>query len=104
MAAMATRALLLSLVFAFAPAGARADPCEAPLPKPGESFAGQVRYVGDGDSLCVGWSARPTDWVEVRISDFHAPELHAPGGAEAKAALRRLVMPEGAMPRPRPLL
>lgn len=34
---------------------ARADPCEAPLPtEAGAVFSGEVRYVGDGDSLCVG--------------------------------------------------
>lgn len=74
------------------PAIAAADPCEAPLPKPGASFAGIVRYVGDGDSLCVSDSADPRTWVEVRIADFYAPELHAPGGQDAKRALERLAM------------
>lgn len=68
---------------------ALADPCEAPLPKPGQAFAGPVRYVGDGDSLCVDG---PTGLVEVRIADFYAPELHAPGGRQAKAALERIAM------------
>lgn len=30
---------------------ALADPCTAPLPSRGTDFSGQVRYVGDGDSL-----------------------------------------------------
>ncbi len=29
-------------------ASAHADPCEAPLPKPGTVFAGRVAYIGDG--------------------------------------------------------
>lgn len=68
---------------------AHADPCEAPLPKRGAVFAGPVTYVGDGDSLCVGSSA---GWVEVRVADFYAPELHDAGGRQAKAALARIAM------------
>lgn len=88
---------LLSLTFASA---AMADPCEAipdrgPMPaylRPGATFTGPVVYVGDGDSLCVGVGQRPTGWVEVRIADFYAPELHAPGGEAAKATLVRIAM------------
>lgn len=76
----------------FAPAIANADPCEGPLPPPGSRFSGTVRYVGDGDSLCVGSTASPNDWIEVRVADFYAPELHAAGGAKAKAALERIAM------------
>lgn len=71
---------------------ALADPCTAPLPAPGTNFSGQVRYVGDGDSLCVGRSSDPSTWIEVRIADFYAPELHSSGGPEAKAALERISM------------
>jgi micrococcal nuclease len=71
---------------------AAADPCEGPLPAPGTSFSGQVRYVGDGDSLCVGSASDPRLWIEVRIADFYAPELHAPGGGQAKAELERLAL------------
>jgi endonuclease YncB( thermonuclease family) len=67
-----------------------ADPCIAPLPRPGVKFSGVVRYVGDGDSLCVGATADPETWIEVRIADFYAPELNAPGGKAAKAALSRI--------------
>lgn len=73
-----------------APTVALADPCEAPLPRAGAPFAGTVRYVGDGDSLCVGNASDPKTWIEVRVADFHAPELHAPGGREAKSALERI--------------
>lgn len=69
---------------------AHADPCNAPLPPPGTSFSGAVRYVGDGDSLCIGRTSDPADWIEVRLADFYAPELSAPGGARAKAALQQL--------------
>lgn len=71
---------------------ALADPCEAPLPKSGSVFSGVVRYIGDGDGLCVGPAGRPDRWIEVRLADFYAPELHERGGEEAKAMLRRLVM------------
>lgn len=79
---------------------ALADPCKAvpdrgPTPawlKPGQTFGGQVRYVGDGDSLCVGASADPRSWVEVRLADFNAPELAEPRGPAAKAALSRLTL------------
>ena len=67
-----------------------ADPCTAPLPPAGTSFSGEVRYVGDGDSLCVGPSPDPASWIEVRLADFSAPELAAPGGRAAKAALEQI--------------
>jgi len=36
------------------PALAHADPCEGRLPdRAGQTFSGVVRYIGDGDSLCV---------------------------------------------------
>lgn len=77
---------LLSLASA-----ARADPCTARLPaRAGQIFSGPVRYVGDGDSLCVGPSRNPASWIEVRLADFDAVELHAPGGARAKTLLARV--------------
>lgn len=69
---------------------AHADPCKAPLPGPGATFAGIVRYVGDGDGLCVGPGSDPATWIEVRVSDFYAPELSEPGGRKAKATLERI--------------
>jgi endonuclease YncB( thermonuclease family) len=81
------------VVFLWLLAGpALADPCEAPLPRQGASFAGVVRYVGDGDSLCVGPGEDPRTWIEVRLADFYAPELQEPGGREAKAALSRIAL------------
>jgi endonuclease YncB( thermonuclease family) len=72
---------------------AAADPCTAPVPtRAGHSFSGQVRYVGDGDSLCVGDSPDPTTWIEVRLADFDAPELHAAFGARAKASLEDVAL------------
>jgi len=76
-----------------APAIAHADPCEGRLPdRAGQSFAGQARYVGDGDGLCVGDSTDPSAWIEVRLADFDAPELNATDGRVARDQLRRLVM------------
>lgn len=75
-----------------APAVARADPCEGRLPdRAGQSFSGVVRYVGDGDSLCVGPDADPATWIEVRLSDFDAPELHSRAGRAARDRLSGIV-------------
>lgn len=84
-------AVLLGVVWAV-PTAALADPCTAPLPSPGTSFSGTVRYVGDGDSICVGSSGNPTTWIEVRVADFYAPELHSSGGPQAKAAMERVAL------------
>lgn len=92
---MSRRPLLLAGALAFfsAVAPAHADPCEAPLPTQAEErFSGAVRYVGDGDSLCVGRTADPKEWIEVRLADFDAPELHQADGAAAKAALARIAL------------
>lgn len=85
---------------------ASADPCKAipdhgPMPAylaKGKTFRGPVAYVGDGDSLCVAVGGRrsavggrtPESLVEVRVADFYGPELNAPGGRVAKAALERI--------------
>ncbi|WP_300573534.1 nuclease [Phenylobacterium sp.] len=89
---MALPPVLAAAVFlcVIAASPAAADPCEAPLPRNGEVFAGQVRYVGDGDGLCVGPSSDPATWIEVRVADFYAPELNEPGGREAKVTLERI--------------
>nr|WP_246263664.1 nuclease [Caulobacter soli] len=89
---------VLALAAALRAGPVLADPCAAipdkgPLPaylSRGASFSGPVTYVGDGDSLCVALGPHPDRWVEVRLADFYAPELRAPGGAAAKAALDRL--------------
>jgi len=85
-------------------APAMADPCTAvpdrgSMPawlRSGASFSGPVTYVGDGDGLCVaavrGREDDPSTWVEVRLSDFYAPELSESGGRAARDTLRRLVM------------
>ena len=70
---------------------ARADPCEGRLPtRAGETFAGTVRYVGDGDSLCVGRTSDPNEWIEVRLADFDAPELRERDGRRSRDILTRL--------------
>ena len=81
-------ATLLSLTAATM---ARADPCEGRLPtRHGETFAGTVRYVGDGDSLCVGRTSDPNGWIEVRLADFDAPELRERDGRRSRDLLTRL--------------
>ncbi len=70
---------------------AHADPFEGRLPtRAGETFSGTVRYVGDGDSLCVGPSSDPATWIEVRLADFDAPELSQPDGRRGRDVLARV--------------
>lgn len=84
--------LLISAALLLTPAAARADPCEGRLPgRAGEHFAGLVRYVGDGDSLCLGNTTDPTARIEVRLSDFDAAELQSPTGRTDRDRLIRLV-------------
>lgn len=56
----------------------------------GTPFDSVVRYVGDGDSLCVGPVGRPERWIEIRLADFRAPELRERGGPQAKRLLRQV--------------
>lgn len=91
---------LISVLGLLVAGPALADPCKAipdkgPMPAAlaaGRTFSGPVVYIGDGDSLCVETSPGPNGWVEVRLEDFYAPELHAPGGQAAKQRLEGLVM------------
>jgi len=85
-------ALALSTLFLMAMATpASADPCEGRLPsQAGQQFTGSVRYVGDGDSLCVGSSRDPNSWIEVRLADFDAPELHSSDGRLSQSFLRQV--------------
>ncbi len=81
------------------PTLALADPCDliperGSMPaevRSGQAFSGPVVYVGDGDSLCVALGPSSSQWAEVRLADFYAPELHDAGGPEAKETLSRLV-------------
>lgn len=83
---------ILAAAVVFLPSVARADPCEGRLPsRAGEAFAGIVRYVGDGDGLCIGDQTDPDTWIEVRLSDFDAPELNSPTGRAARDRLSILV-------------
>lgn len=84
------RMLLLTLLMITG--AAKADPCKGLLPKKGAAFSGIVRYIVDGDGLCIGDNQDPKTWIEVRLADFNAPELHGPGGADARTALSVLAM------------
>lgn len=80
----------MALAAAPAQAAHRQDRCEAPLPRPGATFAGPVDYVMDGDSICVRTAS---GLVEVRIADFNAPELKEAGrGARARAAMKAIAL------------
>ena len=84
----------------------KADPCRAipdrgPMPSylhRGAQFSGPVVYVGDGDSLCVAVGQGPANWVEIRLEDFYAPELHSPTGPAAKAGDRVQFSSSGTQP------
>lgn len=67
---------------------ALADRCEAPLPKKGETFSGEVTYIVDGDGFFVG---KNQGGIEVRLADFNACELNEEGGQAAKENLRKIV-------------
>ena len=73
---------------------AHADPCTAPVTG---YRAGTVLYVGDGDSLCIGNSPDPKTWIEIRLADFYAPELHSPDGPAAKRKLVELAKGKAAV-------
>ena len=91
-AATASILALIALGVVALPSTARADPCEGRLPsRSGEAFGGTVQYVGDGDSVCVGSSSDPATWIEVRLADFDAPELHSPTGRTDRDRLARIV-------------
>lgn len=42
--------------------------------------------------MCVGRTSNPKEWIEVRLADFDAPELHQPGGLVAKTTLERITL------------
>jgi endonuclease YncB( thermonuclease family) len=96
---------LLTLALVAVASAAHADPCKAipdhgPAPSylhAGATFSGKVVYIGDGDGLCVAVGPSPAQWVEVRVADFYAPELHEAGGEQAKATLSRLAYGRRAM-------
>lgn len=81
-----------------APGVAAADPCTAAISAAeGTEFAGVVRHVIDGDSLCVGPAEGDgSTWIEVRLMDFDAPERGQEGSREAKRMLRQILFGEPA--------
>lgn len=89
-----TRLPLLTLALSLVAGTALADPCAAKVTgyKAGQTVAGTVRYVGDGDGLCLSPSRDPTTWVEIRLADFMAPELSERNGRQARDTLRRLAL------------
>lgn len=72
---------------------ARADPCEGKLPtEAGTVFTGKVKYIVDGDGLCVGSGEDGATWIEVRTIDFSAPELNTSEGHDAKRIISDLAL------------
>ena len=81
------------LALALGVAQAQADPCEAPVTgyRAGQVISAPIIYAGDGDSLCLALGRAPSQWLEIREARWFAPELHEPGGREAKRVMDRLV-------------
>lgn len=72
---------------------ANADPCEGELPtEAGTVFTGKVKYIVDGDGLCVGIDEDEATWIEVRTIDFSAPELNTSEGHDAKRIMSDLAL------------
>jgi endonuclease YncB( thermonuclease family) len=91
------RLFLIGLIALAGVGGAAADPCAATLPsKAGTVFTGTVRYIVDGDGLCVGTSNDPNTWIEVRLVDFDAPELSTAEGKRGGEILEQLAMGKSA--------
>lgn len=86
------RLAIITATLALATA-AHADPCTAPVSgyKPGQVVSGSVIYVGDGDSLCLALGRDPSQWLEIRESDFNAPEINTREGRAAKVTMDRLI-------------
>jgi endonuclease YncB( thermonuclease family) len=100
---MQIRFMLTATMAALIACPVNADPCEGKLPaKAGTVFTGTVRYIVDGDGICVGPSADPNTWVEVRLADFDAPELKTQEGRHAKQVMSQLAMgkPASCVTRP----
>lgn len=53
----------------------------------GAKFAGEIRDIIDGQTICVGRTPDPDAWVRVRLSDM---DLKNPGSRSARRALSRL--------------
>jgi endonuclease YncB( thermonuclease family) len=89
----ALTAAFAGLALALGMSQAHADPCTAPVRgfKAGDRLTGLIWYAVDGDGLCISNSPSPTTWIEIRESDFMAPELNEPGGRKAKVVMDRLV-------------
>lgn len=81
------RLILAAIVAVLLSRIAIADDCNAVLPRKGTVFSGPVTAVLDGDSICVG---RDDGGIEVRVADFYAAELRAPGGPQARRAMEAI--------------
>lgn len=57
-------------------------------------FQSTVTQVIDGDTFDIspGWRWRNQEGSRIRIANYDAPELHAPGGSAAKSGLERLIL------------
>lgn len=74
-------------------ATAHADPCTAPVSgyRAGQVISAPIVHGIDGDGLCLMLGRDPSQWLEIRLADFYAPELNERGGREAKRVMDRLV-------------
>lgn len=89
--------LLILTALLLRPAVAKANPCEGALPnRAGQAFSGAVRYIGDGDSLCLGPTPDPATLDRgqaFRLRRARTAQPHGPRGA-------RQAFPSRARPGP----
>lgn len=87
------RTLTLSAAVAMLAGTALADPCEAPVTgyRPGQVISAPIIHSIDGDGLCLALGRHPSDWLEIRESQFYAPELNTPEGRRAKRVMDSLI-------------
>lgn len=79
----------MALVLVYSPAHAQTTlkQCTAHWPRKGMTYAGEMRTIRDGDTVCVCSGTDPRTCVRTRLADFYAPEIYEPGGVEARDTL-----------------
>lgn len=90
---MTARLALATITLTLMATPALADPCTAPVSgyREGQVITGPVVHGIDGDGFCLMLGRDPSEWLEIRTSDWSAPELSEPGGKAAKRVMDGLI-------------